>query len=358
MIKQFSWKKIVGLLAVLVLAVFTGQIVFNGETVIAKEKPKYKKVTLVLNCATGRGTDSYAWGKKIAELTKKYTDGRVRVKVFARGEVYKTYHDISKALFSGGSDMMINVHSSFVTAGVKKYGIFAVPGLLVPSPEEKFFGERVNRFWKDPKGGGVLRRECEAKGVKLIGDIAETFPVVLFFKKALMKDEVKGLKLRVAASKGYRLVMEHLGIVAVPVPYADTYTGLQQGLIDGAVTGTQYYNSGKWYEVCPYVMEMPINTITLTLAANLKKWNSLSEQLRDLLENVVAPEAHQYVTELIDSKMMTMKSELEGKGVTFYRWPDEEIKALDSWYPQCWNQFRTDYGDALVDTAIRARNLR
>ena len=73
-------------------------------------------------------------------------------------------------------------------------------------------------------------------------------------KKAIKKPaDLKGLKIRVQQSELMMDMIKALGASPTPMPYAEVYTGLQSGVIDGAENNWPSYYSTSHYEVAPYI---------------------------------------------------------------------------------------------------------
>ena len=65
--------------------------------------------------------------------------------------------------------------------------------------------------------------------------------------------DLKGLKIRVQQSELMMDMIRALGASPTPMPYAEVYTGLQSGVIDGAENNWPSYYSTSHYEVAPYI---------------------------------------------------------------------------------------------------------
>lgn len=81
---------------------------------------------------------------------------------------------------------------------------------------------------------------------------------ILYCKNAMTSlDDLKGQKVRVAGSLSSELVKQ-LGGAAVTLAGPEVYQALMQGVVDCAVTGSQYGNSNGWYEVTKSLNTAPI----------------------------------------------------------------------------------------------------
>src|SRR5262249_14656687 len=68
-------------------------------------------------------------------------------------------------------------------------------------------------------------------------------------------EDLKGLKIRVLPSPIAIASFNALGAVPVSMDYAETYTGIQRGAIDGAEQSYSTIYDNKFYEVAKYISQ-------------------------------------------------------------------------------------------------------
>ena len=79
-----------------------------------------------------------------------------------------------------------------------------------------------------------LAKQMEDKGIKIIGYIDSGSRNFFTQKAVRTPDDLKGQKIRVMASPVMVNTMKALGATGVPVAWAELYTALQTGVVDGA----------------------------------------------------------------------------------------------------------------------------
>jgi TRAP-type C4-dicarboxylate transport system substrate-binding protein len=94
--------------------------------------------------------------------------------------------------------------------------------------------------------------------------------------------DFKGKKIRIF-SRPMADFVQYFGGVGVSMAFPEVYTSLQRGVVDGAVTGALAGNTASWYEVSGYVYPLPVAYSMQAHVANLKFWNGLPADARDLL---------------------------------------------------------------------------
>jgi tripartite ATP-independent transporter DctP family solute receptor len=101
----------------------------------------------------------------------------------------------------------------------------------------------------------------------------------IYSKKEITKlDDIKGMKVRVQATKTEDTHFPAYGTQTVHMPFGEVYTSLQTGVVNAAENGINVYLANKHYEVAPIlsITEHEANNNCIWISD--KTWNSLSDQ--------------------------------------------------------------------------------
>src|SRR4030095_9875223 len=107
------------LLAAAAAAIFVAPVAATAQAPIAL---KFSHV-VAPNTPKGKGAD------KFKELAEKYTNGKVKVEVYANSTLYKDKEEL-EALQLGAVQMLAPSNSKFGPIGVKDFEVFDLPFLL------------------------------------------------------------------------------------------------------------------------------------------------------------------------------------------------------------------------------------
>ncbi len=99
--------------------------------------------------------------------------------------------------------------------------------------------------------------------------------------------DLEGRKVRSSGASQADFI-EYFGGTAVSMSFGEVQQGLQQGVIDCAITGTLGGYSAKWYEGAQYLYTLPINWGAGATAANKAWWDSLAAADREFIRNELA----------------------------------------------------------------------
>jgi len=101
----------------------------------------------------------------------------------------------------------------------------------------------------------------------------------IYSKKEITKlDDIKGMKVRVQATKTEDTHFPAYGTQTVHMPFGEVYTSLQTGVVNAAENGINVYLANKHYEVAPILSITEHEANNNCIWVSDKTWNSLSDQ--------------------------------------------------------------------------------
>lgn len=274
---------------------FIAILVFVGITfgsvcqTIAKEfKPKTLKFATVVPPKSFLGQQQQWWADEVA----RRTDGRLKVQMFWMESLSK-WKDMLHAVSSGIAD--VGVPSS--TYHPSDFRLF----MLLDMPYN------VKDYWAGmmaaidvSENEPNLKAELEKAGIKFLAPYASGH--FHLGTKEVFKSlaDLKGKTFR--SYGGARIKwMELLEINPVFMSYADIYEATDRGTINGCELVFQLSDAFKHYEVMKYVGLADSGTVlAIPIAMNLKLWNSLPQDLQDILLQLRTDYAAHYAKSLFD----------------------------------------------------------
>lgn len=97
--------------------------------------------------------------------------------------------------------------------------------------------------------------------------------------------DLKGRKIRTPAIEGCIEGVKFFGGSPTPIPFDQIYLALQQGIVDGVLTALNPGVSGKFYEVCKYVVENDFGVALDKEVISSAAWNRLSPDHRTVVQS-------------------------------------------------------------------------
>ena len=164
-------------------------------------------------------------------------------------------------------------------------------------------------------------------------------------------DDLKGLKIRTSSTPVEINLMKAYGANPTPVQYAQLYTALQQGVVDGnAATPMPPAAAIKLYEVAKYYTAIGFRFNLLPIYINQKKFDSLTASQKKALLDAAAqvkPLAGQWARD----KVKSSAAEFEKAGVRIYKPNKDEMAKWLSVREKVWKEIVESY-KGKIDLAV------
>jgi tripartite ATP-independent transporter DctP family solute receptor len=122
------------------------------------------------------------------------------------------------------------------------------------------------------------------QGAQVLGLITMGFRNIYSKKEITKLDDVKGMKIRVQATKTEDTHFPAYGTQTVHMPFGEVYTSLQTGVVNAAENGINVYMANKHYEVAPILSITEHEANNNCIWVSDKTWNSLSAQEKEWVQ--------------------------------------------------------------------------
>jgi TRAP-type C4-dicarboxylate transport system substrate-binding protein len=135
----------------------------------------------------------------------------------------------------------------------------------------------LSSFWSGDLGAQYKKQAEEQMKIKILGPtFFGTRQVGLKVKKRINTPaDMAGIKLRMPPGEAWQLLGRSLGANPTPMAFAETYTGLQTGAVDGQDNPLPNVNAVKFYEVMSQIVLTSHLIGYDLLCVNLKTWNGM-----------------------------------------------------------------------------------
>ena len=274
-------------------------------------------VTLKLGMVDPDGSNFHEGALAIADEVSKATDGKVKIEVFAGGQLGNE-RDMYEGAQMGTIDMF-TASNAVLSAFIPEMAVLDQPFL--------FETEEQAHNVIDGKVGELLAAKPEEQQIHTVGWMDVGFRNVFSVRPVETVDDFEGLKIRTMENDIHIAAFNALGAIATPMASGDVFTGLQQGTIDAAENAIANLIANRYYEITKNVTMTNHVFGFMGVFVSDKAWNQIPEDLRDdFLAGVEAGAKlqRQYLVEANESA----KEELTELGVQFYEIPMDEMREL------------------------------
>lgn len=337
-------KKIIGIVLVIVLAA-VGIYTF----IAVKSANSSDKVQLRL--AHGQSGDSEI-GETIAyfsDLAAEDSSKNIEVDIYPSGVLGSETATVE--MVQAGVLDMAKVSANTLGQFDDRYTIFSLPYLF--RDQEHYYdamanSEGIQELFESTRDKGYIAIGYYANGSRnyyLKEDKAVTDPSVL-----------KGKKIRAMVSSTSMEMIELMGGSPVPMSSSETYTSLQQGIVDGAENTELALTVDKHEEIVKSYTYTEHQYTPDIYIISTKVWDSLSGEQQDYLKECLTKLNDNFVSKY-NQMMDDAIAEAEENGVTIYRDIDktafieavqpmhEDFEAKGDAYQSLYEDIQ-NYGDA------------
>ena len=272
-------------------------IVIKFSHVVAKDTPKGKAA------------------EKFKELAEAATKGRVKIEVYANSTLYKDKEEL-EALQLGAVQMLAPSMAKFGPLGVKEFELFDFPYLFTDQ-------QSLERVTNGPVGKEMLKR-LETKGLIGLSFWDNGFKIMSSNRSMHVPTDLKGLKLRIQASKVLDEQMRVLGANPQVMAFSEVYQALQTGVVDGLENVPSNLYTQKMHEVQKHMTVTNHGYIGYAVVVNKKFWEKLPADVRSQLD-VAMKEATEYANKIAQQENEAALDAIRKSGkVTVYMPTDAE----------------------------------
>ncbi len=276
----------------------------TSETVTDGSGTEEKQVTLKLGHNLAQDHAAHIALSGFADNVNERTDGSVTIQIFPNGTL-GSESDMISQIQTGALDMA-KVSAATLGNFSSLYNAYSVPYVFddLDHYYKVMDGDITQEIFNSTADDGFV-------GLTWLDSGSRSFYTV--DKPIRVPEDMKGLKIRTMDSEMSIKMMDNLGGSAVVMGYGDIYTGLQQGVIDGAENNvTALRDHG---EVAKFYSFDEHTRIPDVVIISTKTWNTLSENQKDIILECAKEMTEQYKTDWVDFENQVLDKAVNEFGV-------------------------------------------
>lgn len=293
----------------------------SEATSSASSVPQTGKVMKIAGTMSQKETDGeYMGTKKFAELVEKYTNGSISVEIYPASQL-GGQTEFSEAVMVGSIEACVLGPSYFGTSDPFMY-FLEMPYLFKNLEHARTLWETDNDAKKQ------IDEHLAALNIIQVGTLYRSPRVWCNNLRAVKTvSDNSGIKMRTPESPISTALVSDLGANPVTVAWAEVYTALSSGLVDGVENSiTELYNNNM-QEVVKYCSETNhmLNAQGILIS---KSWYEglTSDEQEAILK--AGKEATEWRAEQLQTEVDTAWKGFEEKGVEILRYDDLDIDSF------------------------------
>lgn len=304
---------------------------------LVAESPAKAKFVIRFNELNSATHPMYRSDVYFGQLVAKKTNGDVEVRNFASSQLGKGRDAIESCQM--GILEITQTMTANVAAFVGAYDVFTLPFIFRDT-------DHMVKIIDGPVGQDLLKELIKVNLIGLYYYDAGSRSFYNSKKPIRVIEDLKGMKIRVPQATVMIDTINAMGAGAVPVEYAEVYSSLQQGVIDGAENAPIAYYHMKHYEVAKYFsLTHHFRTPDIVLM-NLKLWQKLPKEYQTAILEA-AREAALYERKLWASEENQALENLKVAGVKIN--PVADIGPFREKVKPVWEKYKARLPKGLIE---------
>ena len=216
-------------------------------------------------------------GDEYAKRVNAALKGKVEVRVFHSSQL-GTDEQMMRGIKVGAPEMFIP--STIMSTAEQKFGVFEMPYIIVSRAHMK----KVTENKQIQKS---LLEGLPTKGIRVLGVWENGFRHITNNSHPIVRpDDLKGIKLRVPGGVWRVKMFKAYGANPSPMPFAEVYSALQSGVMDGQENPFPQIASAKFQEVQKFLSLSGHVYTPAYLVAGEEFWAKMPKDVQDTLSKI------------------------------------------------------------------------
>lgn len=269
---------------------------------------------------------------KFQELVEEYSDGRIEVSIYPSNQLGDE-QEVAQSMRMGTIESAI-VYTGNLVPLAPSAGVLMLPYAFTSSEQAWAAMDAL----QEP----LNERITQEAGVRAVGLLEKGFRVLTTDEPVRTLEDLKGQKIRVSPNNIAIETFKAWGIDPIPMAWAEVFSALQQGVIDGQENPYTTAISSNFYEVQDYITEIHYMMWTGPLLVSERFYQRLPDDLQVVIDRA-GREAADYERELSAELTEEAKTQLIELGMELLGPPQDEEKWQES-AKALWPNFYEDIG--------------
>ncbi len=292
-----------------------------------------KTFKMALGDAAG-GTQDAA-GKKFAEEFKARTGGKHDIKMFHNGQLGSEQDTVNDAAIGTLDFSVLAINN--ITPFSPTVGMFTLPYMILSLDE-------AVKLTQGDVGKELVENTIRDAGVRIVAWSYAGYRVLSNSKKPIKTmDDLKDIVVRVPKNEIMIDTYNSWGNNPTPMAWSETFTALQQGVVDGQDTPYITIHAMKFYEVQKYITNLRYLFLLEPIIVSESVFQDQSEEVQKaILEAGQAATA--FSAQYLADTEARLKEDLIAKGMEIVDPANEEKEWIEAATTKVWPKFYDSVG--------------
>ena len=255
---------------------------------------------------------------ELAERIKEKTNGEVECRIYPSGQL-GGQRAVAEKVQLGTVELCV-ISTANLSPFIPTYNLLDLP-YLFPTWESS------HEILKSKVMDETIHRQAEQKGFKILTYNPDGFRMLVYNAPEIIKrpDQMKNLKVRVTGSAIEQRAFKIFGANPTPVGWDETYSALQQGVVNAVHNSFATTYVSNLYEPVKYISEINYMLNNAVVFASMKWWKQLPSDIQKAFEEV-SSEAFEWHAKTVPQRIAEAEKIVRKAGVEIYTPTQAELK--------------------------------
>lgn len=282
------------------------------------------------------GSPQHETGKKFAEIVEEKTGGKYKVSLFLNGQLGSEQDTVNDAAMGTLDFSVLAINN--VTPFSPTVGVLSLP-YVIQSLEE------AAAITQGPIGAELVENTIRDAGVRILAWTYTGFRVLTNSKKPIATlEDLQGVVVRVPKNEIMISTYQAWGINPTPMAWSETFTALQQKVVDGQDNPYATVNAMQFFEVQKYITPIRYLFSLEPLLISEQLFQSQSKEMQQLLIDAGKAATLHSQKFLAESEESIKKRLVEEKGMIITEPADGEKEWIEKATAAVWPKYYKSIG--------------
>jgi len=292
-----------------------------------------KTFKMALGDAAG-GTQDAA-GKKFAEEFQARTGGKHKIQMFHNGQLGSEQDTVNDAAMGLLDFSVLAINN--ITPFSPTVGVLTLPYMIL-SPDEAV------KLTQGEVGKELVENTIRDSGVRIVAWSYAGYRVLSNSKRPIKTmDDLKGVVVRVPKNEIMIDTYNSWGNNPTPMAWSETFTALQQGVVDGQDTPYITIHAMKFYEVQKYITNLRYLFLLEPIIISESVFQSQSADVQKAILEA-GDAATKFSAQYLADTEAKLKADLVSKGMEISDPANNEKEWIDAATSKVWPKFYDSIG--------------
>jgi tripartite ATP-independent transporter DctP family solute receptor len=247
--------------------------------------------------------------QQFADDVENRSNGQLKFKIFhggVLGNQLQYFQHIQRGVIDIGL-----INSASLETVIPSLGVMNMPYLFRSVDEYR-------QVMNNQNFRQALFQSSKKYNFGFLGYISSDFRSIYSTQPIKSIEDLSALRLRTISSPTYMEMISRFGAVPTALSFGELYSGMQQGVVDGAEGGVAGVHQAKFSDVAKHVLLTEHTRLTDFVVTSLKFEQSLNEQERKIINEAFSIISNKSITFAEEGEALAIKKLKAEEGVSFY----------------------------------------